>query len=152
VDRDSDSNERDPFTDRSGPATPTVVYDPSQDWAYADRDIRHKFNLVMSGELPAGFNGNLRVQAHSAQPISGPAGRNTLRKDNAYSTIDWRLSRPFRFGDRYALVPIVEMFNTFNSENNINSLTTPGVFNFDGFLRQGVGDPRQVQLAVKFTF
>jgi hypothetical protein len=44
------------------------------------------------------------------------------------------------------------MFNTFNSENNINTLTTPGLFNFDGFLRLGVGDPRQVQLAIKYTF
>src|SRR5205085_181549 len=31
-------------------------------------------------------------------------------------------------------------------------LSTPGLFNFDGFLRQGVGDPRQAQLAVKFEF
>jgi hypothetical protein len=152
VDRDSDSNERDPFTDRSGPATPTVVYNQAQDWAYSDRDIRHRFNFIMSSDLPFGFKGNLRVQAHSAQPISGPAGRNTLRKENAYSTIDWRLARPFRFGERYALIPTVEMFNSYNSKNNVNPLTTPGLFNFDGFLRQGVGDPRQVQLAIKFTF
>ena len=62
------------------------------------------------------------------------------------------MQRPFRFSERTALVPIVEMFNTFNTENNVNPLITPGLFNFDGFLRQGVGDPRQVQLAVKFLF
>jgi hypothetical protein len=63
------------------------------------------------------------------------------------------VSRPFRFGnERFALIPTVEMFNTFNNRNLINPLTTPGLFNFDGFLRQGVGDPRQLQLAVKFTF
>jgi hypothetical protein len=53
------------------------------------------------------------------------------------------------------------MFNTFNTANRINalsgpgnqnSLTAPSLFNFDGFLRQGVGDPRQVQLAIRFTF
>jgi hypothetical protein len=44
------------------------------------------------------------------------------------------------------------MFNTFNNDNNINPLITPGLLSFDGFLRFGVGDPRQVQLAVKFTF
>jgi len=45
------------------------------------------------------------------------------------------------------------MFNTFNNaNNNVNPLTTPALFNFDGFLRQGVGDPRQVQIAVKFAF
>ena len=46
------------------------------------------------------------------------------------------------------------MFNTFNNKNLINSLTTtaaPGL-DFSGFLRQGVGDPRQLQLEVKFTF
>ncbi len=51
-----------------------------------------------------------------------------------------------------ALIPMFEMFNTFNNDNNINPLVTPGLFNFDGFLRFGVGDPRQVQLAVKFSF
>ena len=78
--------------------------------------------------------------------------RNTLRKDNKYFSFDWRIQRPFKFGERFALIPIVEMFNTFNNANNINPLSTPGLFNFDGFLRQGVGDPRQLQLAVKLTF
>ncbi len=44
------------------------------------------------------------------------------------------------------------MFNSFDNDNNLNPLTTKLLFNFDGFLRQGVGDPMQVQLAVKFTF
>jgi hypothetical protein len=46
----------------------------------------------------------------------------------------------------------MEMFNSFNNKNNVNPLVTPGLFNFDGFLRQGVGDPLQVQLSVKFAF
>jgi hypothetical protein len=95
------------------------------------------------------------VQARSAQPIT-PAirtatNRNTLRKDNDYFSFDWRLQRPFKF-DKFSIIPIIEMFNTFNNANNINPLTSPGLFNFDGFLRQGVGDPRQVQLAVRVTF
>ena len=44
------------------------------------------------------------------------------------------------------------MFNTFNNANNVNPLTTPGALRLHGFLRQGVGDPRQLQLAVKVTF
>ena len=47
---------------------------------------------------------------------------------------------------------MVEMFNTFNNANNLNPLSTPALFDFAGFLRTGVGDPRQWQLAVKFTF
>ncbi len=151
-DRDDDSNERDPFTDRSFSLTNLQA-----DYAYSDRDIRHKFNFFTYAELPWGFQGNVRMQARSAQPISPSpltaTNRNTLRKDNEFFSFDWRLQRPFKFrSDRYALVPIVEMFNTFNNKNNINPLSTPSFFNFDGFLRQGVGDPRQLQVAVRFTF
>ena len=150
-DKDDDSNERDPFTDRS-----FNINNLSLDYALSDRDIRHKFNFYMYAELPGGFQFVPRVQARSAQPITPSTrtgtNRNTLRKDNQYFSFDWRLARPFKFGERYELTPTIEMFNTFNNANNINPLSTPGLFNFDGFLRQGVGDPRQVQLAVRFTF
>lgn len=151
-DRDDDSNERDPFTDRA-----FDIRNLQLDYALSDRDIRHKFNFYSFVQMGWGLEGNFRVQARSAQPIT-PAtrtatNRNTLRKDNQYFSFDWRIQRPFHFGgEKYALIPIVEMFNTFNNANNINPLTTPGLFNFDGFLRQGVGDPRQLQLALKFTF
>src|SRR5256885_4658291 len=152
-DQDDDSNERDPFTDRS-----LTFLNLSLDYSVSDRDIRHKFNFYSFVQMGWGLEGNFRVQARSAQPISGartPASpaRNTLRKDNKYFSFDWRIQRPFHFGgEKCALVPIVEMFNTFNNANNINPLSTPGLFNFDGFLRQGVGDPRVVQLAVKLVF
>ena len=151
-DKDDDSNERDPFTDRS--------FDPlnlSLDYALSDRDIRHKFNFFTYVEMGWGFEGNFRVQGRTAQPITPATGRtatnrNTERKDNKYFSFDWRVQRPFKLNERFSIIPIIEMFNTFNNANNVNPLTTPGLFNFDGFLRQGVGDPRQVQLAVKFTF
>ena len=150
-DEDDDSNERDPFTDRS-----FDPFDLSLDFGLSDRDIKHKFNFITSAELPGGFNVNVRIQARSAQPISPAvrtgADRNPLRKDTKFFSFDWRLSRLFKFGERYAIEPIFEMFNSFDNKNNINPLTTPGLFNFDGFLRQGVGNPLQVQLAVKFTF
>ena len=160
TDYDNDSNERDPFTDRSGPATPAVPFNLRQDYGPSDRDIRHKFNMALIGDLPWKIQGSLRIQARSAQPITPSPrfvggtdlGRNSLRKDNVYTSADWRLARPFTFGDRYALTPSVEMFNTFNSANNVNPLVAPALFNFDGYLRNGVGDPRQVQFALKFTF
>ncbi len=150
-DKDDDSNERDPFTDRS--------FDPlnlSLDYALSDRDIRHKFNFFTFIEMGWGFDGNFRVQARSAQPttpgVRTATNRNTVRKDNEYFSLDWRIQRAFKLNNRFSITPIIEMFNTFNNANNINPLVTPGLFNFDGFLRQGVGDPRQVQLAVRFTF
>jgi hypothetical protein len=159
-DKDDDSNERDPFTDRA-----FDINNLQADYALSDRDIRHKFNFYMYSELPWGFEFVPRLQARGAQPAT-PAtrtatNRNTLRKDNDYFSFDWRLARAFKFGKHYQLIPTMEMFNTFNNDNRINSLsgagnqnslTAPSLFNFDGFLRQGVGDPRQLQLAIRFLF
>lgn len=153
-DMDDDSNERDPFTDRAFDFNNLQL-----DYALSDRDIRHRFNFYSNFDLPWGFDLNARVQAHTAQPAT-PAcataprcpNRNTLRKNNEYFSFDWRLQRPINFTESIRLIPILEMFNTFNTENNINPLVTPGLFNFDGFLRQGVGDPRQLQLGLKLTF
>lgn len=170
-DLDDDSNERDPFTFRYA-----NLFNLAAEYSNSDRDERHKFNFFTYAELPWGFQADVRMQAHSAQPITdnftpsptGPAcsvtnsntrfvngidcGRNHLRKDNAFFSFDWRLLRPFKFGDRFAVVPVVEMFNTFNNKNNITPAITNLLFNFDGFLRQGVGDPRQAQLAIRFVF
>jgi hypothetical protein len=150
-DIDDDSNERDPFTDRS-----FDINNLSLDYALSDRDIRHKFNLFSYAEIGWGLQLNTRIQARTAQPITPGArtatNRNIDRKDNENFSFDWRLLRPFRFGEGKSITPMIEMFNTFNNANNINPLVTPGLFNFDGFLRVGVGDPRQLQLAVKFNF
>ena len=154
-DLDDDSNERDPFTDRS-----FNRFDLSKDYALSDRDSKHKFSFYTYAELPMHFLANVRMQAHTAQPItpeprvlnSADRGRNSIRKDNGYFSFDWRLERPFKFHDRFSLIPTLEMFNTFNNKNNVNPLTTPALFNFDGFLRNGVGDPRQAQLSVRLQF
>ena len=153
-DEDDDSNERDPFTDRS-----FNFYDLSLDYGPSDRDIRHKVNFFTYAELPHRLLLNVRMQGRTAQPITtsprvlnnDDRGRNWDRKDNAYFSLDWRLQRPFAVGGT-EVIPSLEMFNTFNNANNVNPLTTPALFNFDGFLRAGVGDPRQVQLAVRVTF
>jgi outer membrane receptor protein involved in Fe transport len=154
-DMDDDSNERDPFTDRA-----FNRFDFSRDYSFSDRDIRHRFNFFSYFDLPWGLEVTPRIQAHTAQPITPSPrilngvdrGRNSFRKNNGYFSFDWRVQRPFNFGERYQLIPIVEMFNTFNNPNFVNPLVTPALFNFDGFLRQGIGDPRQLQLALKFKF
>jgi hypothetical protein len=162
TDYDDDSNERDPFTDRAfgtcptGAPGPTCFLPARADYSYSDRDIRHKFNFFTFAELPWKIQGNVRMQARSAQPIS-PAtrtagNRNTLRKDNQYFSFDWRVTRPFHITERWAITPMFEMFNTFNNKNNVNPLTGAALFDFNGFLRLGVGDPRQAQVAVKVTF
>ena len=159
-DKDDDSNERDPFTDRA-----FNINNLSLDYALSDRDIANKFNFFAYFELPWKFEFSPRVQYRSGQPATPPtrdaSNRNTLRKDNDYFSFDWRLARPFHLTETVELIPQIEMFNTFNNDNfinslsgagNQNSLTAPTLFNFDGFLRQGIGDPRQVQLSIRLMF
>ena len=172
VDRDDDSNERDPFTFRYA-----NLYNLKGEYSLSDRDEPHKFNAYAVGDLPLGIKGNLRIQQHSAEPetdnVNGTGtgtpcsvnnsrtrfvngvdcGRNHLRKDNAFFTTDFGIARPFHFHDgKWNLEPRVEIFNTFNNKNNLNPLSSPALFDFSGFLRVGVGDPRQAQLALRFTF
>lgn len=174
-DLDDDSNERDPFTFRYA-----NLFDLAKEYSYSDRDEKHKFNFYTVANLPWGFDANVRMQAHSAQPITdnvngtgtGPVcgdqnsftrfmvdagtivdcGRNHLRKDNAFFTFDFGLARTFHIGERFAIIPKLEMFNSFNNKNNVNPLSSPQLFDFNGFLRVGVGDPRQAQLSVRFEF
>jgi hypothetical protein len=153
-DLDNDSNERDPFDDlRLFPPRPTL------DYSFSNRDERHKFNLFGYFELPGGFNVDARLQAHTPQPITplncAPllgCKRNSAYKNNEYVSFDWRATRPFKFGERYKVIPAIELFNTFNNKNNVNPLSTPALFDFNGFLRLGVGDPRQAQLSVRLEF
>jgi carboxypeptidase family protein len=182
-DLDDDSNERDPFTFRYA-----NFYNLASEYSYSDRDEKHKFSFYTYADLPWKIVGNVRMQAHSAQPVtdlpsstgtptgapctinnsatrfvvvSAPGvipgvtvdcGRNHIRKDNGYFTFDWRLQRDFMIGERFTLIPTVEMFNSFNNKNNINTLSSPLLFDFNGFLREGVGDPREVQLALRLTW
>ena len=69
-DKDDDSNERDPFTDRA-----FNFFDLSADYGYSDRDIRHKFNFFGYFAVRGGFQFNARVQARGAQPITAIAAR-----------------------------------------------------------------------------
>ena len=48
-DEDDDSNERDPFTDRS-----FNFFDLRLDYGPSDRDIRHKFNFFGYFAMPCG--------------------------------------------------------------------------------------------------
>lgn len=170
-DWDDDSNERDPFTFRYAD-----LHNLAAEYSRSDRNETHKFNAYMDAGLPWGIHSNVRMQAHSAQPITDnvngtgtgapcsfnnsltrfvggvDCGRNHLLKDNAFFTFDFGVDRPFRLGERMKLIPTIQMFNTFNNKNNVNPLSSPQLFDFNGFLRVGVGDPRQAQLSVRFEF
>jgi hypothetical protein len=152
-DYSDDDNERDPFTFRYAD-----INNLASEYNFSDRDQRHRFNLFAVYTAPYGINITTIVQARSAQPDSVPGRgpgttikRNTLRKENAFSTFDLRLSKAFRITEAVQVEALAEVFNLFNSRNLI-SVPRPLTFNFDGTVRSGFGEPRQAQFGVKFRF
>jgi hypothetical protein len=166
-DKSDDDNERDPFTFRYA-----VWNQLGAEYGYSDRDQRHRLNGFLLWLAPGKVMLNLRYSYRSAQPLSLTAAgtpaaspydparigadgivtqRNTGRKDNTFSSLDLRVSREFRTG-KVGIEPIVEIFNLFNSTNLLAPQTTNLVFNFDGTIRAGLGEPRQMQLGVRLLW
>ena len=73
-------------------------------------------------------------------------------KDNQYSSLDLRFSRVFQLGGTVSIEPGVDIFNVFNGKNLRRPQVTNLIFNFDGTVQAGVGDPRQVQLGARISF
>ncbi|HEX3766017.1 MAG TPA: carboxypeptidase regulatory-like domain-containing protein [Kofleriaceae bacterium] len=170
-DRSDDDNERDPFSFRYAKIT-----DLNAEWGLSDRDQTHRLNGWLLAQLPGGVDLNARYSYRSPQPKSidfngpgcakgcdaltpqdriNPDGsvtqRNLGRKDNAFSSLDVRLSREFHTG-QFIVEPVLEAFNLFNSRNLRRPEVTNLVFNFDGTVQSGAGDPLQVQLGVRARF
>ena len=179
-DLDDDSNERDPFSFRYydfydlGKEYSYSDRDEKHKFNFVTHaDLPGKFgvDVRMQAHTAQPYSGNpnatgtgplcSNTQAlHRVQIGAGPGGsnvdcgRNFLRKDNGYFAFNFGAARPFQFGERYKVIPKIEVFNLFNNKNNINTISGSGtpLFDFDGFIRQGVGDPRQAQLSVRFEF
>jgi hypothetical protein len=153
-DKSSDDNERDPFTFRY--ADPRNLT-PEFNWS--DRDQRHRFNAFATFELPYQITVSPIVQMRSAQPTSvvnrgtfpNIVQRNTLRLKNEFYTLDFRVGKVFKFGEKMSLEGIFEAFNLFNNRNQ-RSLPRPLTFNFDGTVTAGFGEPRQAQIGLRFKF
>jgi hypothetical protein len=175
-DKSDDDNERDPFTFRYARADSLA---PEYNWS--DRDQRHRFNGWMVAHIGGGLFLNSRLSIYSAQPTSEKCGannqpsgqravtpqdricltaagaptgvilkRNTLRKDNSYLSWDLGLTWPFNVGKgRVELV--AQMFNVLGSEN-FRDPAQALLFNFDGTLRSGYGDPQQTQIGLHWVF
>ncbi|MFL6281299.1 MAG: hypothetical protein ACJ731_14375, partial [Vicinamibacterales bacterium] len=171
-DKSDDDNERDPFSFRYAKVT-----DLDAEYGYSDRDQRHRVNSWLLWNAPYGIDLNLRYSYRSAQPKSITASgadaatpqdrcsarrpdgactidavvtqRNLGRKDNQFSSLDFRLSKQFPIGNGLTIEPALDVFNLFNSKNFRRPEVTNLVFNFDGTVQSGNGDPRQMQLALR---
>jgi hypothetical protein len=105
-------------------------------------DVRHRFVLAGTLMLPGNFEVASLGQFESARPftLSTPIDVNTDGNPNndravvngrqtsldqfrgtPYMQVDMRVSRPFRFAEKYELRPLVEFFNLFNRTNPGNN-------------------------------
>ena len=48
--------------------------------------------------------------------------------------------------------PIIDIFNVFNADNFLVPQVTNLVFNFDGTVRSGAGEPRRFQFGLRLLF
>ena len=148
----------------------------TSEYSHSDRHSRNRINIFGLFDLPADFQFTTLVQYRSPQPTTGTdligqdlnldgyandrrfvngqdVGRNQQEKDNEFFTIDLRVSKAFRLRENRSLEAIFEVFNLTNSDNNIVSQISGGLlFDFNGTLRSGVGDPRQAQIGLRFRF
>ena len=151
-----DDNERDPFTYRYA-----VANNFKPDYGFSDRDERHRFNMFGLWDAPYGFEFSPLISFHTPQPISVanrilPSGyivnRNTLWKNNTFFALDFRVAKNLTFSERFKLQAIVDVFNVTNRANPKHPETTSLLFNFDGTVQSGLGDPRQAQLGLRLLF
>ena len=172
VDKSDDDNERDPFSFRYARADRL-----DREYNYSDRDQRHRLNLWALYKFPYEIYANNRFSWYSAQPTSEKCGtnnqgtgerataptdricpngsillRNTIRRDNAFASWDIRLSHPFRTTNQGQVEVVAEVFNVLNRDNFRDPSSTSLLFNFDGTIRNGLGDPRQIQLGLRYGF
>jgi hypothetical protein len=171
ADKSDDDNERDPFKFNYAKAS-----NLAPEYGYSERDQRHRLNAWLLKKLPWSIYANNRLTYLSAQPTSEKCGagnvgtgvragtpqdricangaileRNTIRRDNSYASWDLRLSRPFTSGGKQ-VEAIVEIFNVMNRDNFRDPSASSLLFNFDGTIRNGLGDPRQIQLGMRYAF
>jgi hypothetical protein len=176
-DKSDDDNERDPFTFRYARADNLA---PEYNWS--DRDQRHRFNGWLLAEVGGFYlNNRVSISsAQPVSESCGPSPfspfapargqratsaadrncadgsvlkRNTLRKDNSYFSWDIRISRSLPVGrPGQQLEAIVEVFNVLGRDNFKDPAYGSLLFNFDGTIRSGLGDPRQLQVGARWIF
>jgi len=164
LDRSDDDNERDPFTYRYARGDTLEA-----EWSESDRHQRNRLNAWLTWNARWGIDVNVRYTYRDAQPGSitasgepaatpadriNPDGsvtrRNMGEKDNELNVLDLRLSKDIRIGS-WTAQPILDIFNLFNEPNFLRPQVTALSFNFDGTLRSGAGDPREIQIGVRFV-
>jgi hypothetical protein len=102
----------------------------SGDYGPSGEDVTHRFVLAGTVYIPGGFEVTTLTQAESARPFTITTADNSGRisvngvptsldefRGTPYIQMDLRVSRPFKFGDRWEVRPFAEFFNLLNRNN-----------------------------------
>jgi len=127
----------------NGVCDPNNAFAPG-DYGPSGEDVRHRFVLAGTFQMPGGFLISMLAQAESARPftMTTPVGnravvdgvKTTLDefRGTPYVQADLRISRPLKIRERWSLTPFAEFFNLFNRNNpgaffvtDISALPTP---------------------------
>ena len=149
---------------------PGNSYDPGADWARADTDRRHKFDLLGSAQPTKLFSVGVALSLYSGKPVNvttgadnngdgitndRPAGspRNTLHGPG-FINLDLNVAHDFvLFKSRKEAPKLSVSLSSFNVLNHRNDLTYVGVITspFFGSAVQAI-PPRRIQLGLQYTF
>jgi hypothetical protein len=113
----------------NGVCDPLNAFAPG-DYGPSGEDVRHRFVLAGTVYVPGGFELTTMTQAESARPFTITTQDNSHRisvngvptaldafRGTPYIQMDLRVTRPFKFGDRWEVRPFAEFFNVFNHNN-----------------------------------
>ncbi len=127
----------------NGVCDPFNAFAPG-DYGPSGEDVRHRAVLAGTFHAPGGFDVTFLSQAESARPITlvTPVGDRAVIngvktsldqfRGTPYLQTDLRVTRPFKFGERWTAAPFIEFFNLFNRNNpgnnyipDVSALPTP---------------------------
>lgn len=113
----------------NGVCNPLNPFGPG-DYGPSGEDVRQRFVLAGTVHAPGGFELSTMFQAEAARPFTITTADNSGRisvngvptaldvfRGTPYIQMDLRVSRPFKFGDRWEVRPFAEFFNLFNRNN-----------------------------------
>ena len=117
----------------------------SSDYGPSGEDVRHRLVVAGISRIPGGIELSALSQIESARPFTITTADNSGRiaingvptsldqfRGTPYLQTDLRVSRPVKIGERWSVLPFVELFNLFNRSNpganyvtNISTLPVP---------------------------
>jgi hypothetical protein len=113
----------------NGVCDPLNAFGPG-DYGPSGEDVRHRFVLAGTVQVPGGFEVSTMFQVEAARPFTITTADNSQRisvngqptaldafRGTPYIQMDLRVTRPFKFGDRWEIRPFAEFFNVFNRNN-----------------------------------